>query len=53
MTKATYRKRVYWTLSVSEGESTTIMMGSMASVRQVGRHGTRVAAESSYLDQHT
>ena len=36
MTKAT-NKRVYWELTVSEGESVTNMIGSIAAGRQAGR----------------
>ena len=42
MTKAT-NKRVYWELTVSEGESITIMVQNTAAA---GKHGTGAVAES-------
>lgn len=44
MTKAT-NKRVYWELTVSEGESMTIMVQNTAAA---GKHGTGAVAESLY-----
>ena len=49
MTKAT-NKRVYWELTVSEGESITIMVQKTAAA---GKHGTGAVAESLYpYSQH-
>ena len=48
MAKATRKGQVYWGL-LSEGESMTIMVGSMAADRQTGRHGAGAAAESLHL----
>ena len=40
-------------LTVSEGESMTIMVGSMVAGRQAGRHDSRVLAESLHVETTT